>query len=231
MDIYKEQTVAEVVSGNVGADHVFSKYNIDFCCGGNVTLEKACQEKGITFEVLKKEIETLVNSISNETNFSEMDEISIINYAQNVFHNYFKENIPLVSALALKVAEVHWKQHKEVIEINNLFNQIVPELNEQMAAEEKNLFPILKKETLQRKETELKSVVKTTQNMENVDKQIGVVFKRLANLTNSYTPPVGACNTFKLLYEKLHEVELKLHNYMHFEINILFPRVLKKLKS
>jgi len=65
MSITKENTVAEVVAQNMGADHVFSKYKIDFCCGGGATLEIACKESCVDFEVLKKEIETIANKISN----------------------------------------------------------------------------------------------------------------------------------------------------------------------
>jgi regulator of cell morphogenesis and NO signaling len=65
MSITKEITVAEVVAQNMGADHVFSKYKIDFCCGGGATLEIACKESGVEFEVLKKEIETISNKFLN----------------------------------------------------------------------------------------------------------------------------------------------------------------------
>jgi len=51
----------------MGADQVFSKYKIDFCCGGGATLEIACKESGVEFEVLKKEIETIRKKISNPT--------------------------------------------------------------------------------------------------------------------------------------------------------------------
>jgi len=64
MNITKENTVSEVVAKNMGADQVFSKYKIDFCCGGGATLEVACKESGVEFEVLKMEIETISNKIS-----------------------------------------------------------------------------------------------------------------------------------------------------------------------
>lgn len=67
MNITKENTVAEVVAQNMGADHVFSKYKIDFCCGGGATLEAACRESNVAFEVLKKEIETLSNKILSDS--------------------------------------------------------------------------------------------------------------------------------------------------------------------
>ena len=65
MNITKENTVAEVLAQNLGADQVFSKYKIDFCCGGGAMLKVACKESNVEFEVLKKEIETIANKISN----------------------------------------------------------------------------------------------------------------------------------------------------------------------
>ena len=65
MNITKEKTVAEVVAQNMGSDQVFSKYKIDFCCGGGATMEAACKESNVEFEVLKSEIETIANKISN----------------------------------------------------------------------------------------------------------------------------------------------------------------------
>ncbi|MFK5958561.1 MAG: DUF542 domain-containing protein [Lutibacter sp.] len=229
MNITKEKSVAEVVTENMGADHVFSKYNIDFCCGGNVTLEKACKEKGIVFEELKAEIETVTNIINNDTNFNQMDVVSLMDYTQNVHHNYFSEKIPLILQLAFKVAEVHWSSHKEVVEINNLFNKVVPELNEQIVIEEKRLFPIIKKHIEQnnREPIKLEPLTKTILNIENVHKQIRDIFKNIAKLTTNYSPPKDACNTYKSLYINLQEFEQKLHSYFHFEKHILFPRVIE----
>ncbi|MFO7674492.1 MAG: DUF542 domain-containing protein [Lutibacter sp.] len=67
MNILKENTVAEVVAQHMGADQVFSKYKIDFCCGGGATLVAACKESNVEFEVLKKEIETIANKISSDS--------------------------------------------------------------------------------------------------------------------------------------------------------------------
>lgn len=231
MSITKEKTVAEIVTENLGADYVFSKYNIDFCCGGNITLKKACEEKGIVFNKLKEEIEAVASIINNSTNFNEMDLNSLIDYAQNGHHVYFKEKIPLILQLAFKVAEVHRQQHKEVIEINNLFNKVVSELNEQITTEEKKLFPSIKEYVVQKngEQAKLESITKIILTIENNQKQVGDVFKGIAKLTNNYLPPKDACNTYISLYINLQEFEHKLHNYLHFKKNILFPKVIANI--
>ena len=233
MSITKEKTVAEIVTENMGADHVFSKYKIDFCCGGNVTLETACKEKGIEFNTLKNEIESITAIISSDTNFSEMDVVSLIDHSQNVYHKYIKENIPVASQLAVKVAEVHWVQHKEVVEINNLFSKVVSEITEQLSIEENIIFPFINKIIDQGNlkteldQGELGTFKKSIKNIEIGHKNAGDLFKNISQLTSNYTPPEGACNTFKLLYEKLQEFEQELHKFIHFEKNILFSRVLE----
>jgi regulator of cell morphogenesis and NO signaling len=235
MSITKEKTVAEVVTENMGADHVFSKYKIDFCCGGHITLETACKENGIEFKVLKKEIEEVTTIITSDNKFSEMNVVSLINHAQNVYHKYFNDNISLVSQLAVKVSEVHWREHKEVIEINNLFNSIVTELIEQIAIEKNILFPFIERFNLQENmtvklnQTELETLNRAIKNIENAQKQETDTFKEIEKLTGNYTLPKDACNTYKLLYDSLQKLELELHKYIHFEINVLFPRVLSAL--
>ena len=62
------------------------------------------------------------------------------------------------------------------------------------------------------------------QMMENEHEAAGVIFKNIAELTNNYTPPAEACNTFKALYAKLKEFEEDLHQHIHLENNILFPK-------
>ncbi len=231
MNITKEKTVAEVVTENVGADHVFSKYNIDFCCGGDVTIDKACKDKGLDFNVLKLKIETIVNKINTDVNVKEMDLVSLLNQTQQVYHNYFNENIPLISQLSAKVAEVHYLNHKEVVEVNILFNKILPDLNEQINTEEKKLFPFIKNHLAQKngEQFELEQLPKTILNFEKVQKQMADVFKNISKITNNYSLPKDACNTFKLLYNNLQEFEQNLHRFIHFEKNVLFPKVLENL--
>ena len=235
MSITKEKTVAEVVTENMGADHVFSKYKIDFCCGGHITLESACKESGIEFKNLKKEIEEITTLITSDYRFSEMNVVSLIDHVQSVHHKYFKDTIPFVLQLAVKVSEVHWQDHSEVVVINNLFNKVVTELIEQIAIEENILFPIVKRFNLHENAkgklnlTELETLNRAIQNIKNAQNIEAETFKNIEKVADNYKSPEGVCNTYKLLYESLQTFELELHKYIHFEINVLFPRVLDSM--
>lgn len=233
MSITKEDTVAEVVSKNVGSDHVFSKYKIDFCCGGGDSLEKACRENDVDFETLKLEIESIKNTIVGNSRLDELDLNSTIKHTVNVHHKYFKATIPELYPLAAKVAEVHGKQYPEVVEINILLSKIISEITEQLAVEENTVYPFVEK-YLQNQKTgtpldeSVKDILKLSiKNIETSHLLVVDLFKTISNLSNNYSIPEGACNSFMLLYEKLNAFEHELHKYIHFEKNLLFPKLLK----
>lgn len=231
MGITKEKTVAEIVTENMGADHVFSKYDIDFCCGGQATFADACKANNLDYKILKKEIETIAQIISSDVNYHEMDIASLISHIQDEHHAYLDQNIPVIGQLAAKVAEVHGENHHEVITVNNLITGFTTNFSKQLATIQKLIYPSIKalfiSEENQSKPTTSDRFLLNNlmQKTIEVHQQEGQLFKKIAELTNGHRPPENACNTYKLLYTKLQEFELALHKYIHFEINILFPRV------
>jgi regulator of cell morphogenesis and NO signaling len=46
-------------------------------------------------------------------------------------------------------------------------------------------------------------------------------------MTNGYNPPPEACLSYKTLYSALEEFERDLHQHIHLENNILFPRAIE----
>jgi len=232
MQITKENTVAEVVSKNVGSDQVFSKYKIDFCCGGYMTLETACKESGVEFNVLKFEIETIKNIIAGNSDLNTLDLSSLIKYTSQNHHKYFDENIAQLLPLAAKVAQVHAIDHPEVVEINMLFSKATSEILKQISLEENNLFPFIKKingkdrSFSSNEETDIEIFKQSIKNIESAFTIAADIFKKVAISSSNYIVPEGACNSYKFLYEKLEEFEHELHRYIHFEKNILFPKLL-----
>lgn len=239
MHITKDKTVAEVVSKNIKSSHVFKKYNIDFCCGGGVTIEKACNKKGLDCSVIVEELRHFDIAIDDAYDFNNWSLEILIDYIVSVHHLYVEENIPLVLQYAAKVTKVHGHHYKEVVEINYLFQEIAQELSAHMKKEELILFPFIKQLVTANNEgsTLTRPQFSTVQNpiamMEHEHEEAGNIFKKIAVLTNNYTPPEGACNTFRALYDKLEEFEQDLHHHIHLENNILHPKALaleKKLK-
>ena len=232
MVLENEKTVANYVAENIKTAHVFKKHGIDFCCGGNITVAEACAKKNVDVVILEKELEAVdaVKDVIEDYNKWELDFLMI--YIENVHHNYVRESLPLISEYANKVAKVHGHHYTEVVKINQLFHEVANELLSHMQKEEQVLFPYIK-QLVDTKKTGNKAVTApfgTVNNpirmMEQEHESAGDIFKEIALLTNNYTPPAEACNTFKALYAKLNEFEQDLHQHIHLENNILHPKAI-----
>ena len=67
--------------------------------------------------------------------------------------------------------------------------------------------------------------------MEAEHEEAGEILRKIAKLSNNYTPPEGACNTYRAFFAKLDEFEQDLHQHVHLENNILFPKALQLEKE
>ncbi|WP_339660273.1 iron-sulfur cluster repair di-iron protein [uncultured Polaribacter sp.] len=232
MNITKENTVAEIVTQNIKTADVFKKHGIDFCCGGGISIEKACKKHNVSFEEMEKELLNINNPTSNAYNYDAWKLDFLVDHIENIHHNYVTENTPIVLQYAAKVAKVHGHHYTEVLEINRLFNEVAQELAAHLKKEELILFPFIKqlvkvdKEGIKVKTPHFGTVNNPITMMEEEHENAGDILKEIKQLSNNYSPPNGACNTFKALYAKLEEFEQDLHQHIHLENNILFPKAI-----
>ncbi len=233
METINKKTVAEIVSDNYKSADVFKKYGIDFCCGGGVSVAEICKRKNLVYSEVEKELLAIDSQVPTSHDFNNWELDFLIDYIINTHHKYVSENIPLITQYAVKVARVHGQNHPENIEINTLFHEAANELIAHMQKEENILFPYIKSivkaknENMKMPSPPFGTVQNPIRMMEHEHENVGDVFKKIAELSNSFTPPDGACNTYRVLYAKLKEFETDLHQHIHLENNILFPKAIK----
>jgi regulator of cell morphogenesis and NO signaling len=232
-----ENKVSETVAKNIKAAHVFKKHGIDFCCGGGISIEKACQKNEVNLDQLLVELNGLDTTISSTQNYDSWPLDFLVDYIVNTHHSYVDESLGLIYSYAEKVAKVHGEHEPAVIQIFDLFKYIAQDLTVHMKKEEMILFPFIKKMVLAEKgelviEIEhFGSINNPIRMMEMEHETVGDWFKKIAVLSNQYTAPEWACNTFKALYAKLDEFEQDLHLHIHLENNILHPKALQLEKA
>jgi regulator of cell morphogenesis and NO signaling len=118
-----------------------------------------------------------------------------------------------------------------------IYRTLQDELKEHFLKEERILFPFIKalvkaKRTGDRNDLQaLPSITQPVRMMELDHDAAGELLSQLRYLTNDYTPPQGACNSVQLLFYKLSHLEADLHQHIHLENNILFPKALKLEKE
>lgn len=229
----KESTIGELVSKDFRKAEVFKRFGLDFCCGGKKTLTKACKEKGLDVVQVEKElkaVEEQPTQSSQDYNQWELDFLA--DYIVNTHHNYVLRAIPVIFEYVNKVAKVHGERHPEAIEIVNTFLKVVDELNRHMMKEENILFPYIKilasnkKNGVAMEPSPFGTIQNPVKMMELEHEEVGELMDSINRLTNNYTPPADACTTFCLSYAKLKEFEDDLHQHIHLENNILFPKAI-----
>ena len=227
-----EMTVAEIVTKNIKTADIFKKNGIDFCCGGNVLLPEICQKKGVNYNDIKTAIINLDDTSTLSHDFDAWDLDFLADYIINTHHRYVAEANQLIVQYSDKVAKVHGHHYQEVVEINTLFHEIVVELNMHMHKEEMILFPYIKTLVDAKKngtgiDLPPFGTIKNPINMMEAEHDgAGDLIKRIAELSNNFTPPESACNTFRALYAKLDEFQNDLFQHIHLENNILFPKAI-----
>jgi len=222
-------TLADIVTENIRAAIVFEEFGLDFCCKGKRPLSEACTAKNVDAdEVIKSLIELNKNNNSEKVNDWTPD--FLVDYIINNHHQYVRRMIPVISLHADKVASVHGQNHPEMIEISDLFLAVREELEGHMMKEERILFPYIKQLYSAKKNNEqiapppFGTIQNPIRMMEAEHTSAGNAMSRIRELSDNFTAPADACNTFKALYSELKEFEEDLHKHIHLENNILFPK-------
>lgn len=233
-----KMTIGEIVAQDYRTAAVFSKYGIDFCCKGHRTIEEVCQKKSIaTDQLLDVLDEVLANKESQSIDYKTWPLDLLADYVEKTHHRYIEEKTPVLLQFLNKLCRVHGENHSELFEVNELFTQSAQELAMHLKKEEMILFPFIRKMVAAKiSETVVEAPhFGTVENpvammMEEHDNE-GERFRKIAEITNNYTPPADACNTYKITYAMLEEFENDLHKHIHLENNILFPKSIELEKK
>ncbi len=237
MNLDQELKVADVVSDNIKTADIFKKYGIDFCCGGGISIAKACEKKKVNLEELMNDLKSINSNLKPSQDFNKWELDFLIDFIVNTHHAYVREAFQLLDDYTSKVAKVHGAHHPPVLEIERLYVLVKAELLQHMQKEEHILFPYIKQMVLAKKEnipltaSHFGTVRNPISLMQMEHENAGDILKEIATLSMNYTPPEWACNTFKALYAKLDEFEQDLHLHVHLENNILFPKAILVEKS
>ena len=234
----KTPTVGELVAADYRKADVFKKYGIDFCCGGKKSVEKSCAEAGVDYPTVMSELLNIENAPAKPSQrYNEWKLDFLADYIVNTHHNYVRTAIPLLIAYTQRVAERHGDTQPALIEIAAIFQTVADEMAMHMVKEEKMLFPFIKQLALAQQNgmpmqrAPFGSVDNPIHMMEHEHEVVGDAMHRIAKLTNNFTPPAHACNTYKVTFAKLQEFENDLHEHVHLENNVLFPRAMALEKA
>jgi regulator of cell morphogenesis and NO signaling len=227
MKNYKTIKIGDIVTDDFRAAEIFKNAGIDFCCGGNQSLEQVCSDKKIEIDTLENKLKELENTLPESSHdFKNWDLDFLCDYIVNTHHKTVLNLLPQIVAYTQKIAEVHGSHHPELLEITALFYKINAELLQHLKNEEQVLFPAIKS-WLKTKNYESKNTIKSEiTRMSKEHEFAGGAMDKINVLSKNYQVPEDGCNTYSVAFKLLEQFEDDLHIHVHLENNILYPKSL-----
>ncbi|ELC8466203.1 iron-sulfur cluster repair di-iron protein [Clostridium perfringens] len=227
--IRKDYSLGEVVTVYPVVVKKFNDMELDYCCGGNKSLELALKEKGVDVdkfvEDLNKEFKEFKFENSQYVDWREKSSEELINHIVETHHGETFRLLKEIDPLMVKVFRVHFSHGPELLmKVHSLFGKLKCELEEHLLKEENILFPLMIKYDQAKDKEEKKEIEGDIRIIVNEHEAAGDILKELAEVTDDYKVPEWGCISFKLLYDYLHDLEKDLFIHIHKENNILFPR-------
>lgn len=235
MAVMTTKTVRELAVENPAATRIFEKFGIDYCCGGGQSLEQACERANISSDQVLDTLEMSEQQARAEQQIRDWSReplSELIAHIKNTHHKYTREETVRLAALLQKVCSVHGKNHSELFAIRQTFSGLAQELTTHLMKEEMVLFPFIERmeEAVIQKEPVLPAPFGTVQNpvamMEHEHDSAGNALRAIRKASNDFTAPDDACVSYQTLYKALAAFEADLHQHIHLENNILFPRAI-----
>lgn len=234
MTFNTQTTVRELALNEPGATRVFERLKIDYCCGGRKTLAEACSVAGLKTEDVWQLLAEAREAKSNEVvDFQKGSLASLIAHILDKHHVFTKEEMERLTALTEKVSSAHGQNHPELLRVQSLFTKLCDDLRPHMFKEEQILFPyIIKLESsVCDKQPFMLPPFVTVRNpvrmMMFEHDTAGELLRELRDATSNYTTPEDGCISYRTLYQALAAFEQDLHEHIHLENNLLFPRAVE----
>lgn len=201
------------------ASRVFMRHHLDFCCSGARSLREACQEAGLDVGQVIVELRNEQPPIDTR-DWTHAAPAELIEHIVRSYHEPHREELPRLRSMAERVFDVHRERDPDRLgRIAELTRDLEAELVQHMAKEEQILFPWI---VARRRPAPRMPIVVMIKEHDDA----GRLLHELRNLTDDFTPPAGACATWRALWLGLAEFSTQLQQHIHLENNVLFPAVL-----
>jgi regulator of cell morphogenesis and NO signaling len=232
MTLTATTTVGEIAAEMPSATREFEKLGIDYCCGGSRTLGQACAEAHISIDEALARLENGLASAQPASSKDWQNQLlaDLIIHITSTHHAFVREESPRIQALAAKVVGVHGSNHPELLQVQQVFSALAEELRVHLMKEEQMLFPYISRmeESVLAGEPAPPAMFGTVANPVRMMMQehdgAGEALRSLRAITSNYAIPEDVCISYRTLYQALQDFESDLHQHIHLENNILFPR-------
>jgi regulator of cell morphogenesis and NO signaling len=218
-------SLADLVLAAPRRAELFERLRLDYCCGGARSLADACARRGLDADTIVAVIAAYDDGAG--TGAMEQHDVAraslgdLCDHIVKAHHDHLRRELPRTAELLAKVVRVHGSTHRELHDLQRVFDSLRAELERHMEAEETIVFPACRA-LEQQPGAHVNGAVLV--QMEGDHAGVADALIALRELSDGYRLDRASCATHRALLEALQALELDLHQHIHEENNVLFPR-------
>lgn len=218
------RTLAALVAEDARRAAALDALGLDYCCHGDRSLADACAAAGVDTEAVVAQLAALADdAAAGDVDTAALAPADLVDHLEATHHRYLHDELPALDALAAKVLAAHGERHPELVEVQRLVTALRFDLEPHLMKEEAVLFPAIRR-LAAGEPLDLRAPIRV---MGTEHEQAGELLAALRDATGGYGVPEDGCASYRLLYERLAELERDTHLHIHKENYLLFPAVLE----
>ncbi|EGQ3550646.1 iron-sulfur cluster repair di-iron protein ScdA [Staphylococcus pseudintermedius] len=221
--IATQDKVADIVTHYPKTADVFRKHGIDFCCGGQISLEEAVSNHPkLSLTPLLQELEDASQQQGEGMQPQYLSVPSLIQYIQARYHDTLREEFKQLTPYVTKLSRVHGPNHPNLVTLKSTFDAFKSAMLTHTDEEDQNAFPKLVRSANGETVEDIDAVV---QSLVDDHDEAGALLQQMRELTHDFQPPDEACGTWRLVYDRIAHLERETHAHVHLENHVLFPKI------
>ena len=133
-NLNEKSRVADFVSTAPMTSRVFERYQIDFCCGGNVSLDTVCKEKHLDASSLLTELKDSVTHChagkdKEEKDWTREEDLNdIMDHILDVYHDPLRPELTRLEGVMGKAVRKHGENLPELKQMEEILDALFTEL-------------------------------------------------------------------------------------------------------
>lgn len=228
MTVESDQSICQLVAEYPETIPVLEQYGIDYCCSSADTLAEVCGKRDLDTTLA---LDTLdrhnqdARTLRSQWQSTSLDQI--IEFIVKHYHAFARKQLDVIRRLAVTVERRHGGKHPHLFQLSEAVSTISTELEFHLFWEETLLFPYILQLGTGQEPTLLPTCSCGEEPLAhalNNHRHTGTELRLLRELGNDYLPPADASISLRSLYRALDDFENDLHDHIHLENCVLFPR-------